>query len=322
MAISCSITILSAILVQSYNAFYVQNVGLHRSYRQSVNTENRWKAILLEEEFGASETEAMLDPEDFETPESRWDRPIHSDICSQTGVTLSRYMMEMSRLNEDLQEIESIFTSLQVACKTLSNIVRTSSLAGNTGSEIVGGSINSQGEGQKKLDVIANDVLKNALRWSGQLSTIASEEEDAPVQMLSDTQGDQVVSNNIIVESSGRYTAVFDPLDGSSNIDAGMPVGTIFGIFDQVECEVDFDLSTEDQEAECLRNTLQQGNNLVAAGYCLYSSATTFVFTLGNGVWGFTLDERIGEFVLTHPDMKIPTRGNIYSFNEANRWNW
>jgi fructose-1,6-bisphosphatase I len=226
-------------------------------------------------------------------------------------------MMEMVRANPELEEIESIFTSLQVACKALSNLVRTSSLAGLTGLEAGGGSINVQGEEQKKLDVIANDVLKNALKWNGRLATIASEEEDEPVDILNNP----VFSNDILVESSGHYVAVFDPLDGSSNIDAGIPVGTIFGIFDQPECPVDFDSMQESQQ-RCLQDALQPGTNLVAAGYCLYSSATTFVFTLGVGVFGFTLDERIGEFVLTHPNIKVPSRGKIYSFNEANRYQW
>mmetsp|Transcript_25404 Transcript_25404/g.28485 ORF Transcript_25404/g.28485 Transcript_25404/m.28485 type:complete len:152 (+) Transcript_25404:682-1137(+) len=138
--------------------------------------------------------------------------------------------------------------------------------------------------------------------------------------------GDSVYSNDIILDNSGRYVAVFDPLDGSSNVDAGIPVGTIFGIFDQAECPIeDFDFSDdgiEKAEEKCLQDTLQPGTNLVAAGYCLYSSATSFVFTLGSGVYCFTLDETIGEFVLTHSDMKIPNRGKIYSFNEANRWDW
>lgn len=108
---------------------------------------------------------------------------------------------------------------------------------------------------------------------------------------------------------------VFDPLDGSSNIDAGIPVGTIFGIFQQSqEKQVD--------ESLMLNDVLQPGKNLVAAGYCLYSSATTLVFTLGDGTHGFTLDESLGEFVLTHPNMKIPDRGQIYSANEGNRYQW
>ncbi|KAG7364314.1 chloroplast fructose-1,6-bisphosphatase [Nitzschia inconspicua] len=273
---------------------------------------------------GSSSSSSLLsitrdDP--FAIPESRWECPIHEDVCSQTGVTLSRYMMEMVRVNPELEEIESIFTSLQVACKALSNLVRTSSLSGLTGLEGDGGSINIQGEEQKKLDVIANDVLKKALRWNGKLATIASEEEDEPVDILKDNMGNPVFSNDILVEANGHYVAVFDPLDGSSNIDAGIPVGTIFGIFDQPECPIEFD-NMKRSEDRCLQDALQPGTNLVAAGYCLYSSATTFVFTLGGGVHGFTLDERIGEFVLTHPNIKMPPRGKIYSLNEANRWDW
>jgi fructose-1,6-bisphosphatase I len=143
-------------------------------------------------------------------PEPRWACPAREDVCSQTGVTLSRFMMEMIRNNPEspeLQDIESIMTSLQVACKTLSKLVRTSSLRGLTGLEDGGGSINVQGEEQKKLDVLANDVLKQALRWTGKLSTIASEEEDAPVDMT-----------DILVDTTGDFVAVFDPLDGSSNV--------------------------------------------------------------------------------------------------------
>lgn len=128
-------------------------------------------------------------------------------------------MMEMARLNPELDEVESIMTSLQVACKTLSSLVRTSSLNGLTGLEAGGGSINVQGEEQKKLDVIANDVLKNALKWTGKLGTLASEEEDSPVPV--DIRGNKVYSSDVIVDNEGRYIAVFDPLDGSSNIDAG-----------------------------------------------------------------------------------------------------
>lgn len=171
--------------------------------------------------------------------------------------------------------------------------------------------------------------MKDALKWSGQLATLASEEEDTPVGIeVSAEEADfwGWGSDSVILDNTGRYVAVFDPLDGSSNVDAGIPVGTIFGIFEQSECDIeegiDFSDGIDADEEKCLADTLQPGNNLVAAGYCLYSSATSFVFTIGSGVYGFTLDERIGEFVLTHPDMKIPNRGKIYSFNEANRWDW
>jgi len=251
--------------------------------------------------------------------------PKFNDVCSQTGVTLSRFMMEMARRNPELEEVESIFTSLQTASKTISHLVRTASLQGSLGLEKGGGSVNAFGEEQKKLDVITNDVLKRALKYTGKLGTLASEEEDAPVMV--DNLGNKVYSGDVLVEQEGKYVAVFDPLDGSSNVDAGIPTGTIFGIFlkSDDECLIadeDPMQVLDEQEKLCLRNTLQPGTSLVAAGYCLYSSATTLVFTLGCGVNGFTYDENIGEFVLTHPDIQIPPRGKIYSVNEANRWDW
>jgi fructose-1,6-bisphosphatase I len=248
-------------------------------------------------------------------------RPVHRNVCPQTGVTLSRYMMEMERLNPELSEVESIFTSIQVGCKAISNLVRKSALQSNTGYAFGGGSINVQGEVQTKMDLLANDVLKNALQWAGHFKTIASEEEDEP---LSTGTGTMEVSDpagvfpEAIIDSGASYIAVFDPLDGSANIDAGIPVGTIFGIFQHT----DDDCSIDNIDNLCLDDVLQPGRNLVAAGYCLYSSATTLVLTLGAGTHGFTLDETIGEFVLTHPNMKIPERGSIYSFNEGNRCEW
>jgi fructose-1,6-bisphosphatase I len=233
-------------------------------------------------------------------------------------------MMEMARSNPDLEDIESIFISLQTAAKTISSLVRRAYLTQMTGLEGGGGSINVQGEEQKKLDVICNDVLKKALMWTGRMGTLASEEEDSPV--LVDNRGNRVYSGDVLVEQGGDYVAVFDPLDGSSNVDASIPVGTIFGIFSNAEeCPIaddDPDQILDDSEQRCLFNALQPGSNLVAAGYCLYSSATVLVFTLGDGVHGFTLDETIGEFVRTHPYIRIPKRGKIYSFNEANRWDW
>jgi fructose-1,6-bisphosphatase I len=218
-------------------------------------------------------------------------------------------MMEMEHLNPELSEVESIFTSIQVGCKAISKLVRNANLNDNIGVFNGGGSINVQGEEQKKMDVLANDCLKNALRWSGHFKTLASEEEDDPVIGAHQSQADP------LLDMGASYIAVFDPLDGSSNIDAGIPVGTIFGIFQQ---------SHENQVDESLmhNDVLQPGKNLVAAGYCLYSSATTLVFTLGDGTHGFTLDESLGEFVLTHPNMKIPERGQIYSANEGNRYQW
>ena len=134
------------------------------------------------------------------------------------------------------------------------------------------------------------------------------------------------------MDETGRYTAVFDPLDGSSNVDAGIPTGTIFGIFeDNAECIIPEEACTEDfneptppddceiseVSQQCLTATLQPGTSLVASGYCLYSSSCFFALTLGAGVQIFALDSMIGEFVLTHANVKLPTRGSIYSMNEV-----
>jgi len=152
---------------------------------------------------------------------------------------------------------------------------------------------------------------------------LASAEEDTPVDLIGNKEKPE---SEIIIEEGDRYVAVFDPLDGSSNVDAGIPTGTIIGIYEHdEECEIDPNCVGDDcteQEAQCLANTLQPGTNLVAAAYCLYSSSTFFALTLGNGVYIFTLDETIGEFVLSKPRVQIPEESSIYSFNEANMEMW
>merc|ERR1712176_177168 len=201
--------------------------------------------------------------------------------------------------------------------KAMTNLVKRSQLPS---SETLGyqGEVNVQGEDRKKLDVITNDLLKRALRFTGRLGVLASEEEDVPVNLV-DNEG-------VLIDEGEKYVAVFDPLDGSSNVDAGIPTGTIIGIYEHDEnCAMDEDCIGEEcteQELKCLTNTLQPGTNLVAAAYCLYSSSTFFVLTLGAGTYGFTLDENLGEFVLSKPDVKIPETSSIISFNEANTPNW
>jgi len=252
---------------------------------------------------------AAITPEEFD------------NVCSQTGVTLNRYMLEMSRRGIVDQDIESIFNSIREASKVIGKLVNRAPLMQ---AELLGlqGEVNVQGEDQKKLDVITNDVLKSALQYTGKLGTLASEEEDAPVVGANETSS----SSTQIMTETGKYVCVFDPLDGSSNVDAGIAVGTIFGIFkepDDDTCAIPLDAENlSDAEANCLAGTLQPGKALVAAGYVLYSSSTELVFTVGRGCVGFTLDQGIGEFVLTRPNIVIPPRGKIYSMNEANRAQW
>lgn len=254
--------------------------------------------------------------------------PVFSEVCEYSGITLSRYVMEMARANPDkpdLVELVSVMASVERACKTISNLVRRAPIesAGLLGLEEGGGSINVQGEEQKKLDVITNTVLKNALRFSGKMAVLASEEEDMPVGI--DNQDIYKREKEIIVEEGQKYVAVFDPLDGSSNVDANIPTGTIFGIYEEPEdCVINMTADGVVADEECLSATLQSGNRLVASGYCLYSAATSFVLSFGGKTCqGFTYDDSVGEFVLTQPNMKIPSRGKpIYSINEANRWQW
>ena len=259
--------------------------------------------------------------------------PVFPEVCEFAGVTLSRYNIEMVRANPDqpdLAELVSVMTAVERACKTISSLVRRAPMGGVLGLQEGGGSINVQGEEQKKLDVITNTVLKNALRFTGKMGVLASEEEDAPVGMDNDNsaQYKDVWKKEVVVEESGRYIAVFDPLDGSSNVDANIPTGTIFGIYEEPDgCVIDANgdgVVTDAEMRDCLGATLQSGNKLVVSGYCLYSAATSFVMSFGGGsCQGFTLDESVGEFVLTQPNMQIPARGKpIYSINEANRWQW
>eukprot|EP00542_Grammatophora_oceanica_P016514 CAMPEP_0194027652 /NCGR_PEP_ID=MMETSP0009_2-20130614/1768_1 /TAXON_ID=210454 /ORGANISM="Grammatophora oceanica, Strain CCMP 410" /LENGTH=411 /DNA_ID=CAMNT_0038666793 /DNA_START=132 /DNA_END=1367 /DNA_ORIENTATION=- len=244
--------------------------------------------------------------------------PEFDEVCETTGVTLTRFMNEVAKLNPELRELTTLFGGIDTACKAISNLVKRSQLPGSStlGYE---GNVNVQGEDQKKLDVITNDLLKRALRFTGKLGVLASEEEDNPVDLMEFDD-----EREVVFDETSRYVAVFDPLDGSSNVDAGIPTGTIIGIYEHDEsCEIEGDTpKTDEQEANCLANTLQPGTNLVASAYCLYSSSTFFVLTLGNGVYMFTLDETLGEFVLSKPHLKIPESSSIMSFNEANLDKW
>lgn len=153
----------------------------------------------------------------------------------------------------------------------------------------------------------ATTILKNSLRFTGKIG-VATAYGDDPV----------------LVEESwnSKYIAVFDPLDGSSNIEGGIVTGTIFSIFEErEECLVDAGEDVgEEAEKKLVNNLIPR--NLVASGYCMYSSSTVLMISLGDGVYGFTLDPNLGDFVLTHPDVKIPTRGMTYSINEARKPWW
>jgi fructose-1,6-bisphosphatase I len=162
------------------------------------------------------------------------------------------------------------------------------------------GHTNIQGEEVQKLDEYANEVLRRALDHNGAVAALASEEMDAPYVIPSEFLDD------------GEYVVVYDPLDGSSNIDVNVSIGSIFSIFKR---------KTAVAEAK-LEDFLQPGKEQVCAGYVIYGSSTMLVYTTGNGVNGFTLDPSVGEFFLSHPDIQIPARGKIYSINEGNSSKW
>mmetsp|Transcript_1896 Transcript_1896/g.5024 ORF Transcript_1896/g.5024 Transcript_1896/m.5024 type:complete len:353 (-) Transcript_1896:980-2038(-) len=228
-------------------------------------------------------------------------------------MSLNRFILEEAMVNADLshlKDMENLMAALQLACKKIQSLVACADIANLTGYQGGGGSVNVQGEEQKKLDVLSNEVLKASLGFSGKMGVIASEEEDEPV-LVDETY-------------SGNYICVFDPLDGSSNIDAGIATGTIFGIFTD-NCSVltsDWKDRIDGNELKAMFSTMQPGSNLVCAGYCMYSSSTVLVLTFGAGTHAFTLDREIGEFVLTQRNIQIPQNASIYSFNEANEPNW
>ncbi|MEQ1884909.1 MAG: class 1 fructose-bisphosphatase [Bryobacteraceae bacterium] len=186
----------------------------------------------------------------------------------------------------------SLLSGMTLATKAIQAQVRRAGLVDVIGSA---GETNVQGEEQQKLDVYANQMLLHCLGRRDAVAMLVSEENDEPVTF--DRARD-----------TGRYIVVFDPLDGSSNIDVNVSVGTIFSIFRRPENAGD----------DPVRAVLQQGLKQVAAGYVVYGSSTIFVYTAGRGVFGFTLDPSVGAYVLAYENMKMPAQGKYYSVNEAN----
>jgi fructose-1,6-bisphosphatase I len=191
-------------------------------------------------------------------------------------------------------ELSSLLHHIGTAAKIINKKINKAGLVDIIGSS---GEINIHGENQQKLDVYADEVFIGSLLSSGECCGVATEENENEI-VFTDT-----------FASKGKYIVCIDPLDGSSNIDFNVSVGTIFSIYRRIT-----------HRGEKVRNEdfLQTGSNQVAAGYIIYGSSTMLVYTTGNGVNGFTLDPSIGEFCLSHPDIKTPENGSIYSINEGN----
>jgi len=223
-------------------------------------------------------------------------------------VTLTTWLLKQEQAGVIDNEMTIVLASISTACKQIAALVLRAPISNLTG---VQGAVNVQGEDQKKLDVISNEVFSNCLKSSGRTGVIASEEEDVPVAVEQ--------------SYSGNYIVVFDPLDGSSNIDAAVSTGSIFGIYapnDECLAEIEDNGTLDSVEQRCVVSVCQPGSNLLAAGYCMYSSSVIFVLTVGTGVYVFTLDPMYGEFVLTQEKVQIPKAGKIYAFNEGNYALW
>ena len=212
-------------------------------------------------------------------------------------ISLTRYLVEKQRVDGHIpSQLRLLLEVVARACKSISHAVNKGALGGVLGSA---GSENVQGEVQKKLDIIANEVLIEANEWGGHLAAMASEE-----------------MNNIYLIPNryprGEYLLLMDPLDGSSNIDVNVSIGTIFSVLKMP----DDDRGVDEQDF------LQPGRQQVAAGYCVYGPQTTLVLTVGDGVDVFTLDREMGSFVLTQDEVQIPADTREFAINMSNMRHW
>jgi fructose-1,6-bisphosphatase I len=212
-------------------------------------------------------------------------------------VSLTQHLVEEQRLHSNIPaELRLLIEVVARACKTISHAVGKGALGEVLGSA---GSENIQGEVQKKLDLLSNEVLVEANEWGGQLAAMASEEMETI----------HLIPNRY---PKGEYMLLFDPLDGSSNIDVNVSIGTIFSV---LKAPDGMGIPTE-------KDFLQPGNRQVAAGFAVYGPQTLFVLTTGDGVNCFTLDREMGSWILTHRDLRIPADTKEFAINASNARHW
>jgi len=220
--------------------------------------------------------------------------------------TLTQYLIEeRRRFPESKGEFNALILDVALACKAIARAVAMGELGGLYGDHASqeGGAINVQGETQKKLDVLSNDLFIRVNEWSGHLAGMASEEMTDPYQIPSKYP-------------RGKYLLVFDPLDGSSNIDVNVSVGSIFSILRAPQEAIDSGRDLVEADF------LQAGATQMAAGYALYGPTTMLVLTVGNGVSAFTLEPNLGEFMLTHPKLQVPADTQEFAINASNSRFW
>ncbi|EGG23287.1 D-fructose-1,6-bisphosphate 1-phosphohydrolase [Cavenderia fasciculata] len=217
-------------------------------------------------------------------------------MCDTNLMTLNRWLLSDHHKNTPNRiEFANLMSGIALACKITTNAIKRAGFEQLFG---LAGVTNVHSEDVKKLDIIANDAFKYALKGTKEVFCMVSEEEQSIIPVAE--------------HDAGNFVVTFDPLDGSSNIDCNVSVGSIFAIWPKV--------SKDNNYSD--KDVLRKGREMIAAGYALYGSATMLVLTTGCGVFGFTLDYTVGEFVLTHPDIKIKPRGAIYSINEGNSVYW
>jgi fructose-1,6-bisphosphatase I len=221
-------------------------------------------------------------------------------MSPSSSISLTRFLIEAEREGHIQPDLRLLIEVVARACKSISIAVGKGALGGVLGDAGSGGaaSINVQGEAQKKLDVLSNEILLEANAWGGHLAALASEEMDHAVTIPDD-------------QPRGRYLLLFDPLDGSSNIDVNISVGTIFSV-----------LRCPQTDTPCDEHFLQPGTSQVAAGYCTYGPSTMLVLTVGHGTHAFTLDREIGSFMLTTRNMRIPEDTREFAVNMSNQRHW
>jgi len=214
----------------------------------------------------------------------------------QFPLTLSRFILQKQTFPGGTGELSRILDQVGLVGKLIAQDLRRAGLINILGAS---GEVNVQGETVKKLDEIANETFLKAFRQSGLACAIASEEMEKPVLLPENWP-------------QAKYMLLFDPLDGSSNTDCNMPLGAIFSV---LKCERNDRMPTEDE-------LVRRGTEQVAAGYLFYGSSTMLVYTVGQGVHGFTLEPGIGEYLLSHEQIRLPARGKVYGVNEGNYHKW
>jgi fructose-1,6-bisphosphatase I/sedoheptulose-1,7-bisphosphatase len=220
--------------------------------------------------------------------------------------TLTRYLIEeRRRFPEASGALNALLLDVSLACKAIARIVAMGELGDLyvQGLMAEGGAVNVQGEVQKRLDVVSNEIFIRMNEWNGHLAGMGSEEMELPRQIPAEYP-------------RGNYLLVFDPLDGSSNIDVNVSVGSIFSILRAPQAVIDSGRDVTEADF------LQPGATQVAAGYAIYGPVTMLVLTVGNGVAGFTLNPNLGEFVLTHPKIRIPPDTHEFAINSSNSRFW